>query len=283
MLYDSYNLILPENVKNKDEIIDIGGKKIKTNLKNSARRINIELSTLKVYNNWYEINDELYYFKSHFAILELIMSEIFKSINISALDYKIVFNSDNNFYGIISKNFRRPNSKYVTYKKFLDSFKANNLWDENISKRSSSEVYNKLLLDTYKIMAVDVLFGQIDRCSYNVTLEIKRDKTKYAPMYDNGLYLVDCRDYKSCFKDLFLYSNESEMNDIDHYDTYIFINKHKEFVKSLIKVMDIDLNMILKETIEKYNLNISSELIDYILEYFDCRKELVNKTLSLVL
>lgn len=68
-----------------------------------AKQINIDSELLQTYNNWLNINNKYFYFKSNYAFQELLIESIFKEIKVNTVEHQIVkFDEE---IGLISANY----------------------------------------------------------------------------------------------------------------------------------------------------------------------------------
>lgn len=216
------------------------------NIKKLAKSININPEILSMYSKWVKINSKYYFFKSHYVFEELLINQIFKSMNIETINHKIVlFDGE---IGLMSKNFRKPKSEYYFYDELvkttserIDFIESNNMLKTTMNK----EDYEKYLQTIFKIIAVDILFGQYDRWEQNVIFEKYKNRIKLAPMFDNGcIFDSDYGDillYQSCFGS-FSFSPTYE----DYYTTEI-LQKYPLLITCMNDAINIDLNNIFNE------------------------------------
>lgn len=249
------------------------------NIKRLAKLINIDPEILNMYSNWVKINGKYYFFKSHYAFEELFINQIFKSMNIETINHQIA--SFDGELGIISENFRKQQSKYYFYDELVkndsnhNDFINNNNMLKTIMKK---EDYEKYLNTVFKIIAVDILFGQYDRLEQNVIFEKSKDSIKLAPMFDNGcIFDSDYGDiilYQSCFGN-FSFSGIYE----DYYTTEI-LQKYPLLVSCLNEIINLDLTEIFNELELEYKIKIYKELRKNIQKYFDKHRKTVAKSLK---
>ena len=199
---------------------------------NLAKSINIESDLLSTYNNWLKINNKYFYFKSNNAFQELLIEKLFEEVKVRTVKHQIVkFNDE---IGIISQNYRKPNLLYYYFSEIITGYNSENNFIEinnSIKKVMKHEDYENYLNQMFKIIAIDILFGQYDRWEYNVFFAKSKEHICLAPMFDNGcIFLEDYNDiliYGSCFGTL------SFSTDYEDYFTTDTLRKFSQMVCSL--------------------------------------------------
>lgn len=268
--------------------IDISGKKYDSYNGNDISLLYSEINSsahyLKMYDDWYIINNKFYYYKYSFAFFELLMSELFKYFNLECPNYQVASNGYG--FGIISENFRDKDSSYWDYKEI-------HIWQ---AKRVSSSIkgFNRFLLSfmnkddaneliniLLRLLSVDFFSGQSDRYYYNLLFR-ENAGLSLTPFTDNGA----------------IFENEN-LNSMEYYAGSIalpksnviskeekrslkFIEENPEFKINLSKCLDIDLSLVIKNTLEKYFLEIPDNEKTEIIDYFDKKKFIIDNTLKLI-
>lgn len=248
---------------------------------NLAKSINIEPDLLSTYNNWLKINNKYFYFKSNNAFQELLIEKLFEEVKVRTVKHQIVkFNDE---IGIISQNYRKPNLLYYYFSEIITGYNSENNFIEinnSIKKAMKHEDYENYLNQMFKIVAVDILFGQYDRWEYNVFFAKSKEHICLAPMFDNGcIFLEDYNDiliYGSCFGTL---SFSTEYEDYFTTDT---LRKFSQMVCSLEKALNLDLSKIFDNLELEYKIKICKEIRTQIQNYYDIHRKMVEKTLKFV-
>ena len=248
---------------------------------NLAKSINIEPDLLSTYNNWLKINDKYFYFKSNNAFQELLIEKLFEEVKVRTVKHQIVkFNDE---IGIISQNYRKPNLLYYYFSEIITGYNSENNFIEinnSIKKAMKHEDYENYLNQMFKIVAVDILFGQYDRWEYNVFFAKSKEHICLAPMFDNGcIFLEDYNDiliYGSCFGTL------SFSTDYEDYFTTDTLRKFSQMVCSLEKALNLDLSKIFDNLELEYKIKICKEIRTQIQNYYDIHRKMVEKTLKFV-
>lgn len=248
---------------------------------NLAKSINIESDLLSTYNNWLKINNKYFYFKSNNAFQELLIEKLFEEIKVRTVKHQIVKFDDE--IGIISQNYRKPNLLYYYFSEIITGYNSENNFIEinnSIKKAMKHEDYENYLNQMFKIIAVDILFGQYDRWEYNVFFAKSKEHICLAPMFDNGcIFLEDYNDiliYGSCFGTL------TFSTDYEDYFTTNTLRKFSQMVCSLEKALNFDLSKIFDNLELEYKIKICKEIRTQIQNYYDKHRKMVEKTLKFV-
>ena len=246
---------------------------------NLAKSINIESDLLSTYNNWLKINNKYFYFKSNNAFQELLIEKLFEEIKVRTVKHQIVKFDDE--IGIISQNYRKPNLLYYYFSEIITGYNSENNFIEinnSIKKAMKHEDYENYLNQMFKIIAVDILFGQYDRWEYNVFFAKSKEHICLAPMFDNGcIFLEDYNDiliYGSCFGTL------TFSTDYEDYFTTNTLRKFSQMVCSLEKALNFDLSKIFDNLELEYKIKICKEIRTQIQNYYDIHRKMVEKTLK---
>lgn len=148
------------------------------------------------YDGTVKINDEYFYYKSTHGedkelINELIGSYLARKINLKAVDYKIgIYNGE--LYAL-SKIFYRPGYSYGDYRKLSRKVeKTDKRFDEDLSLEAEDDVLNsisnwQMLINTLKLIALDLKMGQVDRYK-NLFVEMSKSTSQLdlALIFDCG-------------------------------------------------------------------------------------------------
>ena len=245
-----------------------------------AKQINIDPELLQTYNNWLNINNKYFYFKSNYAFQELLIESIFKEIKVNTVEHQIVkFDEE---IGLISANYRKSKLKYQYFDELTIGLNTNSFIEINnsIKKVMKHEDYENYLNQMFKIIAIYILFGQYDRWEYNVFFAKSKEHICLAPMFDNGcIFLEDYNDiliYGSCFGTL------SFSTDYEDYFTTDTLRKFSQMVCSLEKALNLDLSKIFGNLELEYKIKICKEIRTQIQNYYDIHRKMVEKTLKFV-
>lgn len=241
----------------------------------------IPRSIIERYDDWFILDDGLYYFKDRCKIEELFISELAFEYKIRCVDFLLAIN--NGDLGIISKLYRENDKEYYMYTDFCCKYFNDIPTSLELFKLVSSIVFddNKmraLMDDIYKLLSFDMLCGQWDREEYNFFFECDKDNNvRLAPLCDNGLAFQNCYIYSCPFGKFNLDEDRVFRGNLP-----FFLLNDIDFYNNLSKLLDIDLVDILNRTCEKYMIDISNDDRHEILSYFDDRKTKIDRTLKLV-
>lgn len=253
-----------------------------TNINNSAMDIDYYR------RSWCYKDGSYYFYKSDFAFYELLLKELFEEFNLKCVDFLLA--SYQNNLGVMSKNFRRNDTFYYTYDTFiknhfnvssirhiyLDDFDT--LLSQIVGNKNRIEIVNSLS----RLLAIDFFTGQMDRGKYNIIFEKKDGFISLAPFTDNGSSFRNIypQHIHSCLGDLNFPSSTTVVS--EEYNTLLLIIKNKEFRDCLIRCLDIDMEEIIKRTLDKYNIYISDEEKTFIMDYIDKKKSVIDSSLKLI-
>lgn len=255
--------------------------------------LKIPKSYLIAYNGWYKINGELYYYKNVAIFNEIFLSELTKYYNLKCVNYSIVYGKKG--LGIISKNFREKNKLYYDYDDFFEKYGINIPNDIIILKRTLEQLLTEenakdLINNFFRFLAFDWFTGQTDRNAGNVTFEVT-NKVSLCHLTDNGSSLHTApKNNKTLYRILY-----TRLNSIYHYLEFPYnnrvnennltsiylINNFEEFKKYLEISLDIDIDEVLDRTIEKYNLLVPNDDRNELIDFFDTKRSILEKTLEL--
>ena len=142
------------------------------------------------------------------------------------------------------------------------------------------EDYEIYLSQMFKIIAIDILFGQYDRWEYNVFFVKSKEHISLVPMFDNGcIFLKDYNDiliYGSCFGTFSFSTNYED------YFTTDTLRKFPQMVLSLEEALNYDLSKIFDNLELEYKIKICKEIRKQIQNYYDTHRKMVEKTLKFV-
>ncbi len=280
------NRILNVDDYHLDAEIDINASFLSYNL-------NLSSDFVKSYNAWLSINDKLYYYKSHEIFNELFLSELAHEFNLKSLDYRLA--TFKNETGIICESFKEKGKTYSDYDHFFENKKLKVprsiiTLSKTLSNIVSEDNKKEILNNIFRLTVFDFFCGQTDRGDTNLIFECS-DKLSIAPIFDNGssMYMpsnpkrrneILFANYYSSFDNLY-FPTDNYYN-IDTVYLLDLIVNNKEFYNYLCKALDINLNSILKRTIEKYHLVVPHQDKKDLNDYFDIKKRIIYNTLTLV-
>jgi len=276
-------------IGNESNIIDITNKKydnVVPGLDKFLLAYNVcsTVEDIYMYPEWFILENGYYYFKSGDSFNELLMAELFKEFKLKCLDYRIA--QYGNKVGILSKNFRKRETRYYEYNMYPDesgllSYSTLNDFEKYVSKFINSDNLISLIASLSRLLVADFFSGQSDRLSYNLLLE-ERSELKLAPISDNGaIFKIDEMNVsRSCIETL-RFPSEKVVDAVE-YNTLKLIVENSEFRNYLIKCLDIDINEIINRTIDKYYLKLYKYERKEIVSYFDTKKSIIENTLKLV-
>lgn len=242
-------------------------------------RTGIPRSILERYDDWYFLDNGLYYFKDKHVITELFISELAHECCVRCVDFLLAVND--NKLGIISKLYREQNKKYYMYSDFCKEYFHHVPDYLGVFKLSATiafgdDIAQKLMEDIFSVMSLDILCGQWDREEYNLFFECDCNGVRVAPLCDNGISFQRGAVYVSPFGNFNL-----EEDKISRGTLPFILANDIYFYNRLVLVLDIDVEMVLNRCCEKYRIDITQEDKDEVLKYFDKRKRLVEHTLKL--
>lgn len=251
-------------------------------MKKLCKMLSLDSSFLKTYNDWYVIDNELYFFKPYRKFTELFMQELIEEYDLRHVTYRLAYSDDT--LGVISKNFKDPNNKYYDYDTYFirngievprDIERLSSAFDKLLDKDNKKKIMEEFL----KLTVFDWFSGQIDRGDTNLIIEKRDNGTFLAPIFDNGCSLeIYNTEYNSSFENLD-FSPRYEYCKEEEYILYL-LTKYKTLRDYLSKSLDIDIRKILRRTLEKYKLELSKEDQQKIIRFFDFKKDLITRKLN---
>ena len=240
----------------------------------------IDIATLMAYDDWYILDDGLYYFKYMYKIEELFISELAYECKVRCVEFLLAL--DNGNLGIISRLYREKDRKYYMYddfcEKYFDCYPDNlNVFRLACSVAFDEDRMKKLMDDIFSMISLDMFCGQYDRFDYNFFFECDDENNiRIAPLCDNGVAFSDSYIYVSPFGKLNL--NE---NCISRENLSFILSKERNFYNKLCMYLDIDVFDILDRTCKKYMIDLNELDKRRLLSYFDDRKRIIEHTLKL--
>ena len=240
----------------------------------------IELEILMAYDNWYILDDGLYYFKYMYKIEELFISELAHECKVRCVKFLLAY--EESCFGIISKLYREKGKKYYMYDDFCEKYfdcYPDNLSDFKLSLSQSlgEDRIQSLMDDIFSMISLDIFCGQSDRADYNFFFECDSDDNiRIAPLCDNGFAFDYSYIYWSPFGKLNLKEDYISRGNLP-----FMLSIERNFYNKLAMYLDIDVFAILNRTCEKYRIDLNEIDRRRLLSYFDDRKRAIEHTLKL--
>jgi len=238
----------------------------------------IDVSTLMAYDDWYILDDGLYYFKYMYMIEELFISELAHECEVRCVEFLLAL--DNNKLGIMSKLYREKEKNYYMYSDFCKKYF--NYIPDNLSvfRLSSTISFGedrmvKLMNDVFDLICFDMFTGQWDREEYNLFFECD-DDIRIAPLCDNGVAFTDSFIYSAPFGEFNLKEEGVSRGNLP-----FILSCEKSFYNKLSMYLDINVSDIFGRTCEKYKIDMDEQNKKRLLGYFNDRKRAIEHTLEL--
>lgn len=244
--------------------------------KKNAHNINIDYRIMKCYNNWYLYQKQYYYFKeisnfpydNIFTLNHLLGEQIANYFQIPTVHF--VPAKVGNEEGIASLNFRNPNCLYQPYNllemSFFDTLK---FYQENFaSDNHEPHIISPLL----RLIAFHIYTDLADLSDDNLLLSKNADGLSLAPIFDYDLLFTHDFDLNltSYFYNTSVCSFEIPSKNFE----YLLIS-YAEFKTYLTSFIDIDMDKILKEITEEYQLTNCERYFDEYKEEDEIKKEFI--------
>jgi len=247
----------------------------------------IDIDTLSMYDDWYILDDEFYYFKTGLIFEELFMSELARECNVKCVSFSVAEDTvsyKRPLFGVISKLYRKNDKEYFYYSDFcikyfdgyvqyLDKFKV---ISEGVF---GNEKTNILMNDIYGMISFDMFTAQSDRGEHNFMFECDSDSIRLAPLCDNELVFKDGFNYDSPFGNYCLF--ETDMYTTYRRDLLEILRNERMLYDRFEHILDIDVKEVLKKTLDKYKIVMNFSNRRRVLEYLDCKKRAIDGTLRL--
>ena len=251
-----------------------------------ARSINSSSYLLNNYSQWEKIKGKWYYFKEitaklfsdvrfdsmKFLLNELLGVKLANFWDLDTISY-LIGKNENSFY-LLSENFRNWSAEYFLADELdVPSFLYGNTGIENILNLRyvcpNKENYYHLLANLFKMFALDFYSAQADRSSTNMIFS--KDK-------DSNISLCKAFDYEISFeKELDLQSISNPFLDRGIEETQDFFYYFPTAYETFRLIAYIDLDKMLQDIIDEYNLNVPENLIEEYLTFDKERKALVKQ------
>lgn len=268
----------------KEFVVDITGKRYSDfgmKWDELSKLTGIDRSILEMYDDWYVLDDGLYYFKVRRKFEELFMSELAHECRVRCVDFLLAL--DKTDWGIMSKLYRDKKKQYYMYsdfcKKYFNCVK-NDLGFFRLASviEFGEEKTQELMNDIFGLMSLDMFTGQLDREEYNLFFECSDDSIRVAPLCDNGEVLYKNFHYSFPLGEFSLVNFD---DNIYGNDFLFLLETEKVLFDKLVLLLNIDIKEILKRTIDKYKIVMNVNDKKQILSYFDDRKKVIEYTLRL--
>ena len=247
----------------------------------------IDIDTLSMYDDWYILDNEFYYFKTAFIFEELFMSELAKECNVKCVDFLLAENTvlyKYPVFGVISKIYRTKDKEYFYYSDFCNRYFGGYVKDMDKFKLASVSAFgndksNILMNDIYGLISFDMFTGQSDRGEHNFMFECDNDNIRLAPLCDNGMVFRNGFNYDSAFGNYCLF--ETDMYTTYRKDLLDILRNERMLYDRFEYILDINVKEVLKRTLDKYKIVMNLGNRRRVLGYLDCKKRAIDGTLKL--
>ena len=281
-----------EFIEKSSKIVNFFGNPI-TDQSFLERSIGIKKPYQEKYQNWYNIDNELYYFKKISSeqqlINELLGPYLANFFGLEAINYQLSIHhtNKNKNPGLISKSIFNPDNSYKNLSELVDY----NIYGEPKEECLEDVIdlckndYDKycLMLEALKLATLGFYSHQTDHCYINLDFQIE-PTIALAPIYD----FEESFDINSENKPpkYFLQSNINWFEEQRYiYKSQLitiifsrenlkdFFEKYPEFYQRVISILDLDLIDILKTIEKQYDLTISASLKEHYLTFDEKQKQ----------
>lgn len=262
----------------------------------------IDISNFKkLYGNFYQNNDKIYYFKevdnSNMIYNELIAEEIAYDYKIPCAHYDLAILNGNK--GVISECFIPKNGKFFKMKEVLESCfenieldnKRNNLQDIwyalefrykniNIVKKIMNQVVNMFMFDT--------LIGNMDRHYLNYGIIEEDGDINISPLFDNERMLTYCSIYFGGYS-LGIDKNDCFLNglNLEYDDNYLLkflsvsASEYKDYYMSKLWIIsDENIDRIFKRVENRTNTKIDNDIKNDMKKKFKINRNMIEGILK---
>ena len=204
-------------------------------------------------NNWHKVEGNWYIFHKltdFYSINEILGQYISEYFDISTAKYYLAKYGSRK--GVITPNFASPNNTYISlsdlgYHKIKYGFEFLNELENKYGKSLSDKLKTVVIRDFYT--------SEKDRYNRNLMFE-KHDNTYLlSPLYD---YELSFDTYKNN-----IYHGILATFDIRSIDIQEVLKKDDTFRYALNKLMNINMDMLLKKMEEEFNVTISNDTKEY--------------------
>lgn len=247
----------------------------------------IDIDTLSMYDDWYILDDGLYYFKFNLIFEELFMSELARECNVRCVSFSLAEDNvlyNRPYFGVISKLYRDKDKNYFYYHDFCNSyFDGCVQYLDNFRVASESVFGNDktemLMDDIYGLISFDMFTGQTDRGEHNFMFECDNDSIRLAPLCDNGLVFGNGFKYNCPFGNYCLF--ETDMYTTNRKDLLDILRNERILYERFERILDVNVEDVLRRTLDEYKIVMKFGSRSSILRYLDCKKRAIDGTLRL--
>lgn len=204
-------------------------------------------------NNWHKVDGNWYIFHklTNFYIINEILGEyISEHFDISTAKYFLAKYGSRK--GVVTPNFASPINTYLS----LGDFGYHNIKYGFEFLKEIEERYGKNLADKLKMVVIrDFYTSEKDRYNRNLMFEKHDNKITLSPLYDYELSFDTNKNN--------IYHGILATFDIRSIDIQEMLKKDETFKYALNKLMDIDMDLLLKRMEEEFNVIIPDDTKDY--------------------
>lgn len=249
----------------KEKILDLNG---------TSRDVIKEYIKYMYYQNayWYYFKKDKNNYEYPFYIIdELIGMFLSKKRELETLEYEIA--KVNNTYGLASKNFKSDNYTYHTFSSLIGNpLDGNKYYNLELLKLACVDEENekKLLQNIFKMLAIDIVMLQKDRCSINLQFQInkKTGELDIAPIYD----------FSSCSPRIILNSKKTwnlrnVLLDINENSIQWLLNNYTLFREELEFYLEQDLNFVWDEICLYYKFDQDTAAYERVKDYYKIKED----------
>lgn len=245
--------------------------------KRTMENLSINKERLQIWNNWVKIDNEYFYYKGinyiYTFLEELLGEQISKYFDLNTVHYEIAKRTFKNSklicYGLLSKNFRLKNKRYLEGSDLHLSKYSNFDLFYHLEEYNENGVYDLLISDLKKMLIRDFYTNQKDRMTdNNFFFQVDNGKIRLSPLHD---YEYSFEEVSSKYTNLFA--------SFDLHDTKVidFFQKDKEFYFLIQKILLLDMKKILENIEQIYQLEISTYHKNHYIHYDEQVKENILK------
>lgn len=272
----------------KDNIISLDEKQLNTiNYKGSC---NTKIKFLFKYNN------EEYFYKYKYNSIpynELVASELLEDFGLPHVEYDLAIFND--CKGVISKNYKDKDFKYIPGEDILNDFKKDNFFVEHYNNLddiwdaleyryknhpNKREIISNIMNKIVKLYIFDIIACQSDRHSLNWEIKENNDTIDLAPIYDNEQILF--KSGKNSFISITVeqYFHEMLFKSIEKFQK-VSAEKYIEFLKESLWIISAEnLKSIFKRIENKTGYPMPDNYKNYYLSGYQNHREEIEKFLN---
>lgn len=215
-------------------------------------------------NRWHKIDGKWYFYKSdgcdfHF-INELLGEVISEYFGLDTVHYQVAKRivGGKEEYGLVSENFCSTDYLYTrTWDHNLESGNIHRL-DKLIEICKSPEEFKLLLSDMKRFVIRDFYTSQLDRSGNNFLFKEKKDGSE-------GKRLAPLFDYENSFDSISseIYCNQILRINMKDPELPKFFKKDSEYQENLSRIIDADMDELMKTVEERHKILIPSDMKEY--------------------